>query len=746
MKQIYCLLLGLTFFLVQEIKAQPFVTVWDLATPGSSPTEITFGVGTIGVVNYTWETIPAGTSGSGTFTGSTATITGLPAWSTIRLSIDSAYFKRIVINLGPDKDRLIDVEQWGSIRWSSMQNAFRGCTFLQCSAIDIPNLSFVTSMEYMFNNCSYLNGPSNIDSWNVSNIQSMTAVFQNALSFNQPIGNWNTGNVKWMNDMFNHADLFNQNIGNWNTVNVEVMDRMFSSAIAFNQPIGNWNTSNVNSMQEMFLYTLSFNQPLGNWNTSSVTNMKRMFNMSTTFNQSLNAWDVSNVTDMQSMFCQCHNFNQPLDNWNTSSVETMFDMFGWAYQFNQPIGSWNTSNVKNMSFMFKGAKSFNQPIGNWNTSNVEDMSVMFSEASSFNQPIGNWNTSNVKSTIMMFNKDSAFNQNLNNWDLGNDTSMLYMFQDAISFNQPLFNWNLTSVKSTSFMFYNASSFNQSLGNWNLPQHVNLSNMFLGSGLDCASYTSTLYGWYTNPSTPDSLNLGTTNLVYGLNVQDIHDSLINVKGWIIIGDTLSNSNCCVVSNTTLSQTACNFYFFNNQNLTSSGVYYDTLLNASGCDSIIVLNLTINQANASIIQAGANLSATTSGATYQWISCNPYQIISGATNQNYTATADGDYAVIVTENGCSDTSACVTVMGIGLDNNETDEGISIYPNPTKDKLYVNIEGAKLEPQTHIGIYNTLGQLLFTKDINPHTQTELDISHLAKGMYYLRVGQVAAKVIVE
>jgi hypothetical protein len=67
MKQIYCLLLGLTFFLVQEIKAQPFVTVWDLATPGSSPTEITFGVGTIGVVNYTWETIPAGMNGSGTF-------------------------------------------------------------------------------------------------------------------------------------------------------------------------------------------------------------------------------------------------------------------------------------------------------------------------------------------------------------------------------------------------------------------------------------------------------------------------------------------------------------------------------------------------------------------------------------------------------------------------------------------------------------------------------------------------------
>ncbi len=42
----------------------------------------------------------------------------------------------------------------------------------------------------------------------------------------------------------------------------------------------------------------------------------------------------------------------------------------------------------------------------------------------------------------------------------------------------------------------------------------------------------------------------------------------------------------------SETACDKYFFNGLNLTISGAYKDTLVNAVGCDSILTLNLTIN----------------------------------------------------------------------------------------------------------------------------------------------------------
>jgi hypothetical protein len=47
-----------------------------------------------------------------------------------------------------------------------------------------------------------------------------------------------------------------------------------------------------------------------------------------------------------------------------------------------------------------------------------------------------------------------------------------------------------------------------------------------------------------------------------------------------------------STSTSSVTAYNSYTFNGQTLTKSGVYYDTLFNVYGCDSLIVLNLTID----------------------------------------------------------------------------------------------------------------------------------------------------------
>ncbi len=279
-----------------------------MSKPGGNPTELTFGVGTTGTVSYTWETIPAGTTGAGTFTGSTATITGIPANAIIRLYIDSVNFNRININYGIDKQRLVDVEQWGSVAWTSMESAFYGCSNLNISSTDIPNLNLVTSMSGMFRNCSMLNGPININSWNTSNLINMSNMFWAANSFNQPIGNWDVSNVTDMGDMFYQALSFNQPIGNWNTSNVTNMYAMFRYAYVFNQPIGNWNTSNVTNMSEMF-YNSNFNQPIGNWNTGNITNMDSMFKYAYNFNQPIGNWNTGNVISMEGMFFHATNFN-----------------------------------------------------------------------------------------------------------------------------------------------------------------------------------------------------------------------------------------------------------------------------------------------------------------------------------------------------------------------------------------------------------------------------------------------------
>ncbi len=70
------------------------------------------------------------------------------------------------------------------------------------------------------------------------------------------------------------------------------------------------------------------------------------------------------------------------------------------------------------------------------------------------------------------------------------------------------------------------------------------------------------------------------------------------------------------------------------------------------------------DASVTQVGEVLTADLSGATYQWVNCADTSAIAGATNQTYTVTANGDYAVQVTMGGCTSLSACYTVDFIGL----------------------------------------------------------------------------------
>ena len=248
------------------------------------------------------------------------------------------------------------------------------------------------------------------------------------------------------------------------------MERMFQNAKSFNQPIGNWNTQNVTNMYLMFSGASSFNQPIGNWNTQNVTNMSFMFYVATSFNQPIGDWNTQNVTNMESMFSGAPSFNQPIGDWNTQKVKSMRNMFYAATSFNQPVGNWNTQNVTNMESMFYGATSFNHPIDDWNTQNVINMSSMFYGATSFNQPIGNWNTQNVTNMYSMFYNATSFNQSLSDWNLSsvtNSPSMGNMLtksgMDCKNYSATLNGWaNATTTPDNltlgaDGLFYNSSA-------------------------------------------------------------------------------------------------------------------------------------------------------------------------------------------------------------------------------------------------------------------------------------------------
>ncbi|MFN9326145.1 MAG: hypothetical protein ACK6A5_12260, partial [Flavobacteriales bacterium] len=89
-------------------------------------------------------------------------------------------------------------------------------------------------------------------------------------------------------------------------------------------------------------------------------------------------------------------------------------------------------------------------------------------------------------------------------------------------------------------------------------------------------------------------------------------------------------------------------------------------AGGCDSVVVLNLAVTPVNVGVVQNNFTLIAQASPASWQWVNCdNGFAPVQGATQQFYTATATGNYAVIVQQSGCADTSICLAVTTVGIE---------------------------------------------------------------------------------
>lgn len=178
---------------------------------------------------------------------------------------DETTFSQEFSSTGDDNNKLIEVKQWGDVKWSNMKNAFQYCKNLDVTATDIPNLKSVTSMGQMFYGCENLIGNNSFNNWNISNVEDLHYTFGNCYKFNQPVGNWNTENVISMYATFQEASSFNQPLAKWNTGKVNSMFKMFYRCVKFNQPIGSWDVSKVDYFSHMFEFATAFNQDLSNW-------------------------------------------------------------------------------------------------------------------------------------------------------------------------------------------------------------------------------------------------------------------------------------------------------------------------------------------------------------------------------------------------------------------------------------------------------------------------------------------------
>jgi hypothetical protein len=184
----------------------------------------------------------------------------------------------------------------------------------------------------------------------------------------------------------------------------------------------------------------------------------------------------------------------------------------------------------------------------------------------------------------------------------------------------------------------------------------------------------------------------------------------------------------------------------QTYTSTGTYSFAIPRQSGCDSLVITNLFVEPTiNTGVTVSILDLIANENNATYQWIDCATQQVIAGANSQTYTAQQNGSYAVIVTVNNCSDTSACMQMVEVGIKENGARAAVVIHPNPAQDLLYVNVPVSGL----NFKLTNAVGQEILKGGLMTGNNT-IRLTGVAVGVYYLSIegleSTVVRKVMIE
>ena len=252
-------------------------------------------------------------------------------------------------------------------------------------------------------------------------------------------------------------------------------------------------------------------------------------------------------------------------------------------------------------------------------------------------------------------------------------------------------------------------------------------------------------WATHMGGPDS------DVGYGLTVDDLNSiytignfkSTVDFNPGAGVSYLTSNGNIdcfaqkldqCITSTKVDSLSTCGPYTWIDGNTYSSSnnTATYTLTNSAGCDSVVTLNLTINNVDATTYINGITIWANNTNALYQWIDCdNFYAPIPGEVYRSFTPISNGNYAVELIEYNCIKFSDCVPITTIGIRERNTIQNFRIYPNPSFD--YLTITGSL--GTYSINVIDLTGRVIITTDMTTDS-LQLDVSSLTQGVYLLRV----------
>ena len=182
---------------------------------------------------------------------------------------------------------------------------------------------------------------------------------------------------------------------------------------------------------------------------------------------------------------------------------------------------------------------------------------------------------------------------------------------------------------------------------------------------------------------------------------------------------------------------------------------TIANASNCDSIITENINVIKTpkpkvirgdviiidNEPTYYYGTDLQMD---VQYMWKAINGNILSGQGTNLvevKWLSNGTGILNCIVYDNQmkCSDSSKYTVNISTGI-NNVKNANIKIYPNPTNN--IINFEGLTKNENNTIQIFDVQGKLVIIKTITE--KGTIDLSELNKGVYVIKIGEVAQRIV--
>jgi len=171
--------------------------------------------------------------------------------------------------------------------------------------------------------------------------------------------------------------------------------------------------------------------------------------------------------------------------------------------------------------------------------------------------------------------------------------------------------------------------------------------------------------------------------------------------------------------------------NTYTATQTGIYYVIATSTANCKDSSSINVTVNPLPTPTVTYSNLILGTQPYNSYQWFLNG--NALSGANNQTYAPTLNGNYSVYVTNsNNCGDTSAQFLLTNVQIEPTKMSL-FSVYPNPSSNHIFIKY--ADIKDPTSLYIRNILGQIIHSQIINKEV-TEIDLASYPNGIYELEM----------